>query len=383
MRLLTNDLLTAIAGHTEAPCLSLYMPTHRHHPGNQEDPVRFQHLVKELRKALENNHSDDVIQPLLKPFEELGGNHDFWNHTLDGLAVFGAPGLFEVVGLQRAVRELGVLADSFQIKPLRRFLQSTDRYQILGLSLHEIKLFEGNRDTLDVVDLRPGVPETITQALGKELTEAHQTVAAYGGTGAQSASMSHGHGGRKDEADVDEDRFFRAIDRAILEHHSQPSGLPLMLAALPEHHGVFRQISHNPFLMDDGLKIHPDTISIDELRERAWEVFEPRYQERLAALADDFAVAKSKDLGLDDLAEVGAAAVAGRIATLLIEADREIAGRVHAGSGHVHFDDSNPSQGDDLLDDLGEWALKKGGSIVIVPSDRMPTKTGAAAICRY
>jgi hypothetical protein len=38
---------------------------------------------------------------------------------------------------------------------------------------------------------------------------------------------------------------------------------------------------------------------------------------------------------------------------------------------------------DDLLDDLGELALKKGGQVVIVPQERMPTKTGIAAIYRF
>jgi hypothetical protein len=38
---------------------------------------------------------------------------------------------------------------------------------------------------------------------------------------------------------------------------------------------------------------------------------------------------------------------------------------------------------DDLLDDLGELALKKGGQIVIVPSERMPTRNGVAAIYRF
>ena len=46
--------------------------------------------------------------------------------------------------------------------------------------------------------------------------------------------MHHGHGGKKDEADIDAERFFRAIDRAVLEHHSRPSGPPLMLAALSD-----------------------------------------------------------------------------------------------------------------------------------------------------
>lgn len=380
--LLTHDYSTALTAHSESPCLSLYQPTHRHHPGNQQDPLRFRHLVKELEQSLGKKYQASQIQSLLKPFEDLGGNRDFWNHTLDGLAVLGSPGLFQVYALQCSVPELTVVADSFHTKPLRRFLQSADRFQILGLSRHEIKLFEGNRYALDEVDLAPGVPRTITAALGEELTEPHQTVASYGGTNLGS-SMRHSHGGKKDETDIDADRFFRAVDQAILQHHSRPSDLPLLLAALPEHHGIFRQISKNPFLVDEGIKIHPDALPLDELRERAWQIVEPQYQERLAKLADEFALAKSKGLGLDELQKVAEAAATGRIETLLIEADRKIAGRLDAATGRIQKDDLSDPKLDDLLDGLGELVTSKGGKVVVVPSVQMPTKTGAAATCRY
>ena len=64
-----------------------------------------------------------------------------------------------------------------------RTVQSADRYQILGLNRQAIKLFEGNRDALDEVELAQGVPRTLTEALGEELTEPHHTVASYGGGG--------------------------------------------------------------------------------------------------------------------------------------------------------------------------------------------------------
>jgi hypothetical protein len=48
------------------------------------------------------------------------------------------------------------------------------------LSLQKIQLFEGNRDTLDEIDPAPEAPRTITEALGAELTEPHQTVASHG-----------------------------------------------------------------------------------------------------------------------------------------------------------------------------------------------------------
>jgi hypothetical protein len=381
--LLTIESLAELASVHQTPCLSLYQPTHRHRPENQQDPIRFRNLIKELETSLRQKYPAVEIRPLLEPFEALANDHDFWTHTIEGLAVLGGPSLFRVFRLQRPVAELAIVADSFHTKPLRRFLQSVGRYQVLGLSLSKIQIFEGDRDALDEIDPAPGVPQTIGEALGDELTEAHETVTSHGGVGQGSTPRHHGHGGRKDQADRDAERFFRAIDRAVLEHHSRPSGLPLILAALPEHHHLFRQVSHSPFLMAEGLTINPDALSIDELRERAWQVVEPQYQARLVALADEFAVAKSKGLGSDDLAQVAQAAAAGRVATLLIESNRQIAGRLDVSTGRVEVADLSHSQVDDLLDDLGELVGKMGGRVLVIPAERMPGPTGLAATYRY
>jgi hypothetical protein len=357
---LTNDFLAELSSDDfQQPRLSLYQPTHRHHPENQQDPIRFRSLVKKMEQLLLENHSSTEVSELLEPFEVLGRDKAFWKHSLDGLAIFAAPGWFRVIALHRNVQELTVVADSFHTKPLRRMLQTADRYQVLGLNLHEIKLYEGDRDTIEVLDLADGVPRTIAEALGEELTEPHQTVASYGGVGATSVAMRHGHGGKSDEVDNDADRFFRAVDRGVMETHSRPSGLPLILAALPEHHHLFHAVSHNPSLVNEGIKTHPDSLSLDDLRECAWKIFEPLYRARLAALGNDFALAKSKDLGLDDLELISAAVADGRVATLLIEADREIVGHIHEGSGNLHLGTTGHPQSDDLLDDLGERVVEK------------------------
>ena len=380
--ILTIKALAELASVRQPPCLSLYQPTHRHRPETQQDPIRFRNLVKELETLLRQKYPAAETQLILEPFEALAHDHDFWIHTLDGPAVLGGPGLFQVFQIQRPVAELVVVADSFHTKPLRRFLQSVGRYQVLGLSLSKIQLFEGNRNVLDEINLAPSVPQTIVQALGAELTEPHQTVASYGG-GGDSTPMHHSQGGKKDEADIDSERFFRAVDRAVLEYHSRPAGLPLILAALPEHHHLFHRVSHNPFLMAEGLTINPDVLPIDELRKRVWEVVEPQYEAQLVALNDRFAVAKSKGLGSDDMAEVAQAAATGRVATLLIEADRQIAGQLDGSTGQVEITDLSDSQVDDLLDDLGELVVKMGGEVIVIPADQMPVQTGLAATYRY
>jgi len=381
--LLTPESLAELLATRQAPCLSLYQPTHRHHPDNQQDPIRFGNLVKQLAASLLEKHSPAEVKPLLEPFEALSRDRTFWDKTLDGLAVLSGPGLLRVFLLQRPVDELVVVADSFHTKPLRRILQSLDRYQVLELSRHHIRLFEGNRDALDEIEPAPGVPRTIEDALGEEFTEPQQRISAHGGVGQGRQPMHHGTGAKKDEVDLDAEKFFRAVDRAVLEQHSKASGLPLILATLPEHHHLFHAVSHNPFLVPDGISLNTAALSPGELRVLAWRAVEPEYQARLTRLVEEFTQAGAKQLGSDDLAQVAKAAVDGRVATLLIEAERQVPGRIDSATGRIEVAGLSHPEVDDLLDDLGERVARAGGRVVVMPAQRMPTQTGVAAVFRF
>lgn len=377
MNSLLHDFSIGILDNAQPPCLSLYQPTNRHHPDNQQDPIRFRNLLKEVEQGLRDNYPAQDPRTILRPFEELEQNRDFWNHTLGGLAVFAAPDRFRVYRLPRPVRELSIVAESFHIKPLLRFLQSADRYQVLGVSREKISLFEGNRDALDEVELHPSVPRIPSEAPRGEAKELQLSAwASAPGTPGVHFSKSS----RSDIEDNDATRFLRAVDRAVLEHYSRPTRLPLILAALPENQSFFRGITRNPFLIPNEVTVYPDALTIDALRERAWAVMEPHYHTRLAGLVEMFAAARSKELGDDDVESVAASAVAGRVGTLLAEADRHISGRIDPETGAIAL---GGGAVDDVLDDIAELVLKNGGQVVIVPGEQMPTRTGIAAIYRF
>lgn len=388
MRQITIDQIAGLLDGHEPPCVSLYQKTHRHHPDNRQDPIRYRNLLRDMETSLGQKYPSREVKPLLEKFQALARDENFWNHRTDGLAILATPSTFQLFELQRPVPELLVVADSFHLKPLLRIVQSADRYQILCLGRQDAKLYEGNRDALDPVELTE-VPSTITEALGDELTEPHQTVASYGdGSHSPAAphgspAMFHGHGSKPDEVGIDKIRFFRAIDRAILEHHSRKSGLPLMLAALKEYHTPFRELSHNPHLLTDGITTNPDALSLDELRTEAWSKMEPVYLKRLADLIDEYQGARSRNLATDDLAEAATAATTGRVGTLLVEAARQIPGRIDTDTGKIEFRDLADPDTDDVLDDLAEMTLRMKGRVVIVPAERMPTKTGLAATYRF
>lgn len=385
MENVTKALVKQLLTTYKSPCLSLYMPVHRSHPDNQQDPIRLKNLTKQLEESLLLKYSAAEAFKILEPLVALADDIDFRSHVSQGIAVFCAPRYFKVVGLPITVSELAVVADSFHTKPLRQYLQAPNRYHLLGLSLHEVHLYEGNQHSLTEVKL----PLEVTQSseelfIHDQLSEKHSTVASYGGSGGQHSNMHHGHGGFREEVEKDAERFFRAVAAGIAESYSKPSGWPLMLAALPEHHSLFFQVNKNPMLLSEAIPLNPNTLTPETLIGKAWEIMEPVYLQKLDDLAGRFIQARVNGKGSDDYKEIAVAAVAGRVETLIVEADRIIAVRItNLVTGNTQKKDIQNPQVDDLLDDMGELVTKMGGQVMVLPADRMPTQTGVAAIFRY
>ena len=384
MELLTKELIQELLAAEKAPCISIYMPTHRNHPENLKDSILYKNLVREIKESLLLKYSSGEAQTHLEPLETLAEDENTWNHTFDGLAVFSAPGLFRVVGVRKSFEELAIVADSFHTKPLRQYLQSLDHFYVIALSLNDFRLFEGNRRSLTEVELTDDTPKNITEALGDELTDKHTTVASYGGSGGESSPMHHGHGGRKDETEKDTERFFRVVATTVYEQYTKHTGWPIILAALTEHQSLFQKVNTNPLLLANGIRINPASVSPDKLASMAWEIIEPEYDLKLDGLVANFEQERANGKGSDDYKEVAVAAVEGRVDTLLVEADRIIPVRItNLVTGNTQKKDMMNPKVDDLLDDMGELVIKMGGQVIVLPTVKMPSKTGLAAIYRY
>ena len=216
-----SDLIAERAG----PCISLYFPTERGGPERKQNVVRFRNQLREAERSLATSDAplgEHERDALLEPLRELSANDRFWNHILDGLAVLRAPDFFKVYKLQRAVPTRTIVADSFHIKPLLRILQSADRFEVLAITRDHVRLFRGNRDALDEVDLDPSVPSSLTDALGEELTESHDATRAVrvSATAGRGTAVHYGSGSKREEMDKDTERYFRVVDQAFVDAHA-------------------------------------------------------------------------------------------------------------------------------------------------------------------
>lgn len=361
---LTKSLLSELEKLSSSPSISLYLPTHRQHPANQGDILNFRVLVKQLEESLQKFPAKDVSK-ILKPFHMLAEDKKFWDHGLEGLVILGTAEIFYPIRLSKEVAPLVIVGDSFHTHPLQRYLQTTDRFHVLGINQHHVRLFEGDRYHLDEIEL----DKEVQQAL------------SLPGRSAEDSDVNFDGDREKKSRNID--KFFYAVDRAICDYYSRPMGLPLILATLAEHHQRFQKISHNPFLLKAGITTNPDAIAIQGLQKQAWGVMSVQYLAKLVDLSEEYDEANARHVGSDDLLEIAEATAAGRVATLMIEADRLISGRFDAKTGELELHPDEINEVDDLLDDLGRIVEKKKGKVWVVPAWQMPSNTGVAAIYRY
>jgi hypothetical protein len=190
----------------------------------------------------------------------------------------------------------------------------------------------------------------------------------FGSTGAADAND------RKEDVKA----FFRVVDAAVMKVAHDPR-VPLILATFDHYFGMFREVSRNATLLDERIEGDPEVMGTDALRERALQILRPRREKLFAALADEYGTAVARHLGSNHLPAISQAAIAGRIRSLLIEDGRRLSGKLDRATGEVTGFSLNPGSGEnDLLDDVSELVLARGG-----PATMMPTDVGAAAIYRF
>lgn len=187
-----SDMIFKEAG----PLISIYQPTHRSSPDNKTDPILFKNLLRTIESSLAQIPNGDGAESILSALNELRNDPDFWMHTLDGIAVFASKNKCIVYHLQTPVKEYAVVANHFHITPLIKVFQSTEKYQLLGLSRENFSLYQCNRYEIEELLISPDAPRTMNEVLGSDLSEAYLSHGSYAGAGGP--TMFHGHRYRRD-----------------------------------------------------------------------------------------------------------------------------------------------------------------------------------------
>lgn len=403
------ETVRRLLGPHPGPCLSLYLPTHRRVPDNTVDLPAFHHLVEALDIALATGQTRDERDRLLQPFHQLEDDRRFWQHTRDGLAVMAADGRAQVFLLQRRVKPLAMATSRFHTLPLLRIAASTDRFNLLALTSRSAHVYDGVATDTGVEQLDPvplhdlpgsgespgGVDVARGEVVDQETFEPHRVQRGMGPSGMGARSIVHGGtGSKQDDIDADTEIFLRHVDEVVHERVTKHSGLPLVLVALPRLAALFRRLSKNRLLLDEGVPHDVHLLPPKQLACLVAPLFATARAARISRDVHTFMQARPRDLGSGDLSDIARAAAAGRVGTLLIEKDRFEPGWLDPATGAIQTDGEaiadlsragdQPAIGTaDLFGAVAETVLLGGGGVVTLEKNAMPTESGVAAIYRW
>ncbi|GIW72460.1 MAG: hypothetical protein KatS3mg102_2002 [Planctomycetota bacterium] len=387
MTLLARGDLLRLAAWRAEPSISIYARMERAGVQTRQNAVRFENLLRQAERELqERGFKPRAYEEWIAPARALLQDTMFWQHQSDGLAVFVAPGLFELYELPVACEDLVVVAGELHLKPLIPLLVEDGVFYVLALSRNHVRLLRGTRDRIEPVRLRE-VPTSLREALWMDDPERqlqfHTGTQTYGHGGRRGA-IFHGHGVGTDDDKARLERYCRVLDRGLHEVLREESA-PLVLAAVDYLHPIFRKACSYKHLLPVGITGNPDHLTDAELHQQAWKLVAPRFREQQQAALERMREGQGTGLVVHELREVLQAAYEGRVDTLLVAAERDVWGQCRYAGGQLELETHAERQpGDeDLLDVAAQETLLRRGRVFVVPEAELGGRHPVAAILRY
>jgi hypothetical protein len=356
--------LEALLAPQEPPCVSVFLPTSRPATHADGDGVRLRNLLRQAEERLPASVDRAV---LIEPFADAA-RPDAEGRPARGLALFRSVAFFARHWLPTPVPEKVVVADTFHVRPLLRFLQDDRRYYVLALGRNHVAFYEGTPYSLEPVEVA-GLPASLDEA--------------EPGPKEGPAFLQRRRAGRgRTSFHGDLPRFFRAVDRALWPR-LRGERSPLILVGVAAHWPAYRAVSRYPHVAALGIEGNAADLGVAELRERAAAHAREIFRARDERVLRDFARARRRGLGAVGVEAVAAHAARGRVRLLLLPGGVPVWGSLDAVSGQVTRADGPVENKDDVLDDLAEVVLRRGGDVMALPAERMPDGSEAAALLRW
>lgn len=370
---------------TQEPSISIFLPTYRKGSEAGQNAIRFKNLLRNVEKLLhEKGFEFNKIQEFLaEPFALLE-DVDFWNHQLDGLAVFISPGEFQYFKLPNTVEEKFIVNDHYHLKPILNLLNGDMRFYIVAIDLHKTRLFKCSRYNIEEVNLGDTIVkfEDFQKFIVPASSQNKEGVGPVANTPIREG-MLHGFGMYGEpERKKDIIEFFRLVDKGIKAHLKDlnsfliPAGVEYLIP-------LYRESNTYTNLSPEAINKNPHTFSQEELLNEGWNIIKKRTERKTADALKQFGNLLNYDKASNDIKEVIKASHSNRILHLLVNFDGEIWGKFNPDTYDVELHTEKIDGDEELISLAVQQTLFHNGFVYPVNKEEMPNGEPLAAVFRY
>ena len=379
MNQVSQAKLQELAKYSGLPCISLYLPTEVAGAETRKNSIKFKNILAEAENKLNQLGLNNNIAEILAVARSYIDRHDFWQNQNTGLAfLIGQQGI-EYFCLEANFSELAIVGDRFYLQPLLSIVNDNSQFYLLALAQNQIKLFLGNRDRLNEVELPENVPSSLAEALKYDDPE-KQTQYHSGEPG--NSPIYHGQGvGTTDNKDEIR-RFFQQIANDI-ESAFDVENIPLVLAGVEYLLPIYKEVNSYQHLTGESIIGNPEHISPEELHDLARSIIKDKLTAEIKAAIDDYHNLSATDRTSQNLVDIVAAAAKGQIDTLFLVGNRQQWGNLNLQDYKVELTDNPDRDSLELYNFAAVNTYLQDGKVYFLDSDIMPEKTSIMATLRY
>lgn len=341
--------------------------------------IQFQNLLKEAKERLCEQYDEKYCDTLLNKVKGLREDTDFWRKATQSVVVYVTPDEVFYYRLSVPVQTGVVISEQAYVLPLISNFQYVSYYHLLALNHDKFTLYNGRGTTLQAIELPEEAPDTLTKALGDELTGGELNVGSYNGSevgGGQ--GVFHGHNEKSNEIQIDQVNYFRVVDKYVSENYSKPTELPLVLFALPENGADFQKLSKNPYLDETKVEASPSQLSFNDIQAHTSEVVDGIINRRYKKLVEKFNETTPEFRLEAQYGDLSMASIQGKIETLLLEDHFQVNGTIDENGQYQEGPEKTL-----YVNQLVHNVLKTNGKVYVLDKVSMPTSTGVAATLRF
>ncbi len=375
--------------------ISLYMPTFRNESNWSQNKTRLKNLLSEARDQLrDQEYREDDIDEVLADARQLLDRPGFWRQNVgDGLAVFITSNTTDLFRLPLNFDEVAVVGDRFHLKPLFPLIAANNRFYVLALSQNDVRLYQGTHQSIsetETAEIPSDIVEAITHHEDAEVqTQLHIQNRTAQADGSSRMDASHHGGGSADDMSREPQdrlkRFLRTVDDSVSDY-IEGEEVPLVLAGVAEYLPLYRDANSYPHLIDDEIVAgNPESVSADQLHEKAWSIVEPVFLESEETEADRFEKLyyQDEDMASDDFREVLSGCAYSRVDTLFVPIGEYRWGRFDPDANTIEMHESQQPGDGDLLNYAAVSAYLNGATVHALQPEKMPGGRSIAATFRY
>ena len=315
---------------------------------NKDSPTsrdaRLAYKLREVELTLKSQLNPKMAKILIDQLAKLNPTEVIKENKMS-IAFFVSESFAGFIFVPFSVFDNVVVARSLHLKPIFSWIKSGDQFYLITLSSKLCRLVKGD---------------------------------SFSFTEVSSVTLSS-----IDYDKISKQKFISQAEEEFYQYVKNDN-FPIIIGGTTELIDLYKRVNRDPDVLKERIVGNLDRSTFEDLHEDCLTILNTIRTNNDQAVLAHYQEMKYYGKVVEELNEITIAAIQGRIRNLMIASDRFLWGSLDKTTGKItsHINKNLAIPEDDILDDLAEIVIARGGAITLFKHHEMPSGSEAIALLK-